>query len=73
MNHQYDVLGEFYRLQYIDQEEEIKDFLNHYSFTHILVQEKDVLWDYLEKDSSYQLVYQDEKYKIYTPKEDLLL
>lgn len=74
INHQKDVLGEYYHLQYETADPiAIEEFLKEYSFTHLLIQKKDILWDYLAESDSYQLVYQDKKYKIYIPKDEDLI
>lgn len=44
-----------------------KDFLNEYKFTHILVENNDILYTYLEKDKDYQTIYKDEHCRIYIP------
>lgn len=57
-NKKADIMKEFYSLQerYINQEE----FINKYHFTHLVVQEKDVLYKYLKNNINYKLLY---KYK----------
>ena len=63
LNHQYDVLAEYYYLQ--SKGGDIKAFLKRYPFTHLLVTKKDNLYSYLKDDPTYQLVYHDQNYFLY--------
>lgn len=64
-NKQKDVFEEYISLQkgYIHY----KEFLSRYNFTHILVDETDILNTYLSKDDNYSVFYEDEKSKIFIP------
>ena len=64
-NQQKDVFEEYISLQ--SGELHYQEFLNMYSFTHILVTKDDILNVYLLKDDNYAVLYEDEKSKIFIP------
>lgn len=41
------------------------EFLERYHFTHLLVPKSDILYVYLPYDSNYQLIYEDDKYRLF--------
>ena len=52
-----DVFIEYISLQ--SGEIQYKEFLNKYNFTHILVNETDLLYVYLSEDENYSVFYED--------------
>lgn len=57
-NHEKDIMKEYNRLQRGDLFYE--DFMNTYHFTHLLVAKGDFLYPYLERDSNYTKIYEEE-------------
>lgn len=64
-NHQKDIFQEYYALQATGQLTP-EEFLKRYSFTHLLVNQKDDLYPYLQSHpQNYSLVFEDKNYKLY--------
>ncbi len=64
-NHKKDILKEYYQLQHGKLDS--KEFLQTYSFTHLIVHKKDILYQDLKTNKTYKVVYQDANYQIYVP------
>ncbi len=64
-NHVEDVFSEYYMLQaggiYY------QDVLNKYDFTHLIVADYDLLYEYLAHDSNYVLTMENENYRLFEP------
>jgi hypothetical protein len=58
-----DIFKEYYQLQ--KGEIYYVDVLNKYDFDYLLVDESDILYHYLDYDSSYKLIHSSSNYKIY--------
>ncbi len=66
-----DIFAELYNLQY--RKISVADFLEKYNFTHLLVQNSDVLYDNVAVQSKYFVIYENSKagYRLYM-RNDLL-
>lgn len=66
-NKKKDIMKEYYDLQ--KKNLKIKKFLNEYNFTHFLVDDNDVLYNYLKNNKDYKIIYNtkttSEKYYIF--------
>lgn len=65
-NKKADILKEYYDLQ--AGSIYYKDVLDKYQFTHLIVQKKDILYTYLQRDDNYKITYSNEKYTLYERK-----
>jgi hypothetical protein len=65
-NDKYDIFKEYYQLQ--KGKLYYKDVLNKYNFTYLLVADNDILYEYLDYDENYKLIYSSNSYKIYENK-----
>jgi len=58
-----DIMQEYFNLQ--TGKLYYKDFINSYKFTHIIAIPGDIFYTYLQKDSGYHLLYEDENCSLY--------
>lgn len=64
-NQKEDILDEYFALQK-DNTIEVKDFLEKYKFSHLLVVEDDYLYDNMDDIDNYEIIYENTSLKEYT-------
>jgi hypothetical protein len=62
-NKKYDIMKEFEELH--SGKIYYKDVLNRYNFNYLLIAKDDILYNYLDYDEEYKLIYSSSYYKIY--------